>query len=210
MTKKFHLLIFFVYYYCLLSPSCCCDGLALKVGKRRILCSTPIGGGRENVDALMDPSLAIPVVTGFVGCQAALPSFGKCPNDYQFQVPWFKGDGGSGLCPPEFWNAGALAPGFVLIILGLALNAYSQSNRLLITDTSIGMISTHQDITSTTTTSSSSSSSLESSLTQFQDIEEWTMTPLGLVLKLKSSSYKFFPSFWDPKSVEALLSDRLD
>lgn len=155
------------------------------------------------MDALMDPSLALPVSTGFVGCQAALPILGKCPTVNQFQVPWFKGEGGSGLCPPEFWNAAALAPGFVLVLVGLALNVYSQSNRLLITDTSIGMVSSNQDMTTLEDDSSST-------LTRFQDIDEWTMTPVGLVLKLKSSSYSFFPSFWDVKSVEALLDDRLD
>ena len=72
----------------------------VKIGRRKIQCTTPIGGN-ENVDALMEPRGNIPGILGFVGAQAALPTLGKCPASVQWQAPWFSGNvqNGGGLCP---------------------------------------------------------------------------------------------------------------
>jgi hypothetical protein len=170
---------------------------ALMIGRRRIQCSTPTGG--KESDCLMDPRQNIPGIIAFVGAQATIPSLGKCPVENQFQPPWFLGnaDAGGGLCPPEFWNAGALLPGLVILGGALVFNQYITSNRLLITDDGVGVVP------------SEVKKEERSDLTPFNDIENWFMTPVGLFLKLNSGSFKVFPLAWDQKSVEAVLEDRL-
>lgn len=170
---------------------------ALMIGRRRIKCSTPIGG--TETDCLMDSRPNIPGIIGFVGAQAVIPSLGKCPIESQLQPPWFLGnsDAGGGLCPPEFWNIGALVPGILIISIAIVLNQYFVSNRLLITDSSIGLADPEALKDQVT------------GLESFRDIDTWFMTPVGLVLKLNSGGYKIFPLAWDQKSVEAVLEDRL-
>jgi len=175
---------------------------ALMVGRRRIMSTTPVGGN-EDVDALLEPRLNIPGIIGFVGAQATIPSLSKCPIANQIQAPWYLGDAedGSGICPPEFWNWGAVAPGLVLIAGALAINSYINSNRLLVTATGLGTIPESLAV---------SEAIKEDGFVEFSDIDSYFMSPVGLFTKLKStSSNKFFPLFWDQKSVEALLENRL-
>ena len=93
-----------------------------------------------------------------------------------------------------------------MIIVGAAtLYDYIKSNRLLITDTGLGTVPVTIDLSTTTNDSDTAAD-----LVSFSDIENWYMTPLGLILKTKpNSNYKFFPLFWDQKSVEAVLDDRI-
>ena len=178
----------------------------VKIGRRKIQCTTPIGGN-ENVDALMEPRGNIPGIIGFVGAQAALPTLGKCPASVQWQAPWFSGNvqNGGGLCPVEYWNLGAVLPGVLIIVGAATLYDYIKSNRLLITDTSLGTVPVTIDLTTT------GDSDAVADLVSFSDIENWYMTPVGLMLKTTkpNSNYKFFPLFWDQKSVEAVLDDRI-
>lgn len=169
---------------------------AFKVGRRRIQCSVPKGGTER--DCLMDPRPNLPGVLAFVGAQATLPALGKCPIENQIQPPWFTGGAGAGLCPPEFWSAGTVLPGIAILATALALNAYISSNRLLITERAIGIAP-----------SSAAAEEIAQSLTPLAEVDEWFVTPLGLVLKLDSGTYRAFPLAWDQKSVEAVLEDRL-
>jgi len=169
---------------------------AFKIGMRRIKCSTPIGG--KPTDALLDPRPNIPCVIGYVGAQALLPSLSKCPVDAQIQPPWFNGSGGAGFCPPEYYNLGAVVPGIAIILAALALNMNISSNRLLVTTKGIGTIDKTMDIGAVK----------QPEEILFKDIDEWNMTPAGLIVK-HSSSTAFFPLYWDQKSVEALLDERV-
>ena len=172
-----------------------CD--ALMVGRRRIKCTTPIGGN-EKTDALFDTKPNIPVLLGYVGVQAALPSLGQCPQAVQIQPPWFTGPGGGGICPPEYYNFGAIVPGLLIIGSAFALYKNISSNRLLITSKGLGTIDTSMDI----------KAEKQPEEILFKDIEEWNMTPAGLIVK-HSSETSFFPLFWDSNDVKALLEDRL-
>ena len=168
---------------------------ALVVGRRRIQSTTPLGG-KEDIDALLDPRPNIPVLLGYVGCQAVLPSLGQCPLEFQIQPPWFTGSGGGGICPPEFYNFAAIVPGLLLLISSIALYQNISANRLLITSRGLGIVEAQRNI----------QSAPEDIL--FEDIEDWNMTPVGLFVQHSSKS-SFFPLFWDSKSVEALLEDRI-
>ena len=170
---------------------------ALVIGRRRILCTTPIGGNEET-DALLDPRPNFPIILGYVGVQAVLPSLGQCPKSVQIQPPWFTGAGGGGLCPPEYYNLEAILPGLLIIGLAVVLSNYINSNRLLITMKGIGNVESKIDI------------GVEKQTEEilFNDIDEWNMTPAGLMVK-HSSKTSFFPLFWDSKSVEALLEERI-
>jgi len=166
------------------------------IGRRRIQCSTPIGGNPDN-DALMDSRPNLPYILGFVGCQAFLPTLGQCPKADQWQPPWFTGvDVGGGICPPEYYNLAAAAPGLAIIGAGVAWASYIESNRLLVTNTGIGTLPKNNDIKEFEET------------VLFNDVEDWFMTPVGLVVK-SSETTDFFPLTWDQKSVEAVLEERI-
>lgn len=173
-----------------------CEAL-IKIGRRRIQCTTPIGGN-PSVDALMDPRPNLPYILGFVGCQALLPSLGKCPPIEQIQPPWFSGlpDASGGICPPQYYSLAASAPGLVILGAAVAWATYVDSNRLLVTDKGLGTIPTEQDI-----------GNFEETVL-FDDITDWFMLPVGLVVK-SAESTNFFPLAWDSKGLETLLEDRL-
>ena len=173
-----------------------CEAL-VKIGRRRIQCTTPVGGN-PSVDALMDPRPNLPYILGFVGCQALLPSLGKCPSIYQIQPPWFSGlpDASGGICPPEYWNLGASAPGLAILAVAAAWTAYVDSNRLLVTKKGFGTIPIKEDVKGF------------KEIVLFKDVTNWFMTPVGLVVK-SSETTKIFPLAWDSKGLETLLEDRL-
>ena len=163
----------------------------LFVGKRSILCTTPLGGKKE--DALMNPKPTLPFLLGYVGCQAFLPTVGKCPGEVMFQMPWYTGPQTAGFCPPEYWNLGASLPGLILLGAAAAMNVYANQNRLVITSTALGTMKADGNIK-------------DAEMVDFKGITESKMTPLGLIVK-RGTDTTFFPAFWDPKSVEALLED---
>lgn len=177
---------------------------ALMVGRRRIKCVQPQNGSPQ--DAVMDPFPLIPSLMGYVGCQAVFPTLAKCPYSVQIQPPWFSGTEGGGLCPPEYWNLPAALPGAVIFAATAAVVSYINSNRLLVTETGFGVV----PVTGT-------KDALEvvvnkDDLISFKDVEEWFVTPVGLVVKQKSSTgggTSFFPTCWDANDVKALLDDRL-
>ncbi len=173
-----------------------CEAL-VKIGRRRIQCTTPVGGN-PSVDALMDPRPNLPYILGFVGCQALLPSLGQCPSIYQIQPPWFSGlpDASGGICPPEYYSLAASAPGLAIIGAAAAWATYIDSNRLLVTKNGIGTIPAKEEI----------KEFKEKVL--FKDITNWFLTPVGLVVK-SSETINFFPLAWDAKGLETLLEDRM-
>eukprot|EP00588_Corethron_pennatum_P019709 CAMPEP_0194332472 /NCGR_PEP_ID=MMETSP0171-20130528/59248_1 /TAXON_ID=218684 /ORGANISM="Corethron pennatum, Strain L29A3" /LENGTH=195 /DNA_ID=CAMNT_0039094343 /DNA_START=66 /DNA_END=653 /DNA_ORIENTATION=+ len=176
---------------------------ALNVGKRRILCTRPADG--LATDALMDPKPTIPLLIGYVGIQAVLPSFSQCPVASQIQPPWFKGEGGAGFCPPEFWNFGALVPGLLFFGVALAINSYAESNRLLVDGDGIGIVGVVSEDGDRRKISKDSADMIP-----FGEIEDRTMTPLGLIVKRSGGSgTTFFPALWHSQSVDALLDDRM-
>ena len=128
---------------------------------------------------------------------------GKCPVDVQYQVPWYIGDGGNGLCPPDYWNLGSLLPGLVLFGIALILRSYACNNRLVISDSSLGMISMGSD--------DDVSDSNVKTLVNFSDIDEdWSCNAVGLRVKCKANGDDvYLPPFWNVKDVEALLNDRI-
>jgi len=169
---------------------------ALMIGRRRIQCSTPVGGNPD-VDALMDPRPNLPYILGFVGFQAFLPTLGKCSSGAMIQPPWYSGiEGVGGICPPEYWNLGASLPGLAIIGAAAAWALSLESNRLLVTENGLGTASVNSDIGEFDETVSIS------------DIENWFMTPVGLVVK-SSETTAFFPLTWDQKSLEAVLEERI-
>lgn len=145
----------------------------------------------------MDPRPNLPFILGFVGFQAFLPSLGKCPVPDQIQPPWFNGnlDAGGGICPPEYYNLAASAPGLAIIGAAVTWALYVNNNRLLVTNKGLGI------------------NPLKGGIKEFdeeflfKDIKEWIMTPAGLIVK--SSETKFYPLAWDQKSLECLLEDRI-
>ena len=172
-----------------------CD--SFMVGRRKIKCTTPIGGDKDK-DILLDAKQNFSVLLGYVGIQAALPSLGQCPKSVQIQPPWFNGAGGGGICPPEYYSLAAVIPGLVLFGAALVLSKNIDSNRLLVTTKGLGTIDSKVDI------------GVEKQPEEilFKDVEEWNMTPFGLFVK-HSSETSFFPLFWDSKDVEAMLADRV-
>ena len=177
---------------------------ALNVGKRVIKCTTLPNNPNT---AILSPVYNIPTLTAFTGAQATLPSLGKCPIDVQYQVPWYIGDGGNGLCPPNYWNLISLLPGLVLFGIALMLRNYACNNRLVISDSSLGLISMgngDNDI----------SESSVKTLVNFSDVEDWSCSAVGLRIKCKALSSDgdsddvYLPPFWNVKDVEALLNDR--
>jgi hypothetical protein len=177
---------------CWQAPSC----EALMIGRRRIQCTTPVGG-KDDSDALMDARPNLPYCLGFVGFQAFLPTLGQCPPSVAFQPPWFNGNeyAGGGLCPPEYYNLVASAPGLAIIGAAAVWALYIESNRLLVTDEGLGTLS-----------NGSEKCDFEETVL-FSEIEDWFMTPVGLVVR--SSETKFFPMSWDAKSLEAVLEERI-
>ena len=178
---------------------------ALNVGKRVIKCTTL--PNKPNT-AILSPVYNIPTLTAFIGAQATLPSLGKCPVDVQYQVPWYIGDGGNGLCPIEYWNLSSLLPGLVLFGIALILRDYASNNRLFTSDSSLGMISMGRD--------DDANENDVKTLVNFSDIEEWSCSAVGLRIKCKTSSFDgdsdevvYLPPFWNVKDVEALLNDRI-
>mmetsp|Transcript_26490 Transcript_26490/g.31245 ORF Transcript_26490/g.31245 Transcript_26490/m.31245 type:complete len:203 (+) Transcript_26490:59-667(+) len=184
----------------------CCSShaSALMIGKRRIICTQPVGGKAD--DALMGQKPVIPALTGYAGFQALLPGLGKCPIDVQIQPPWFQGAGGAGFCPPEYWALPAVGVGFGILAAAFALNSYTETNRLLIDNNGIGVVEVED-------TGNGSKDNLavidKSGMIPFKDITDWKMTPVGLSIETSSSSKEFFFVAWDAKSVEALLQERL-
>jgi len=173
---------------------------ALNIGKRVIKCTTLPNNPNT---AILSPVYNIPILTAFVGAQATLPSLGKCPIDVQYQVPWYIGDGGNGLCPPDYWNLGSLLPGLVLFGIALILRNYACNNRLIISDSSLGMISMSSD-------DNDVSESSVTTLVNFSDIEDWSCDAVGLRIKCKTNADDvYLPPFWSVKDVEALLNDRI-
>lgn len=177
---------------CWQTPSC----EALNIGRRRIQCTTPVGGNADT-DALMEARPNLPYCLGFVGFQAFLPTLGQCPSSVSFQPPWFNGNeyAGGGLCPPEYWNLAASAPGLAIIGAAAVWALSIESNRLLVTDEGLGSLSNGGE-----------KSDFEATVL-FSEIEDWFMTPVGLVVK--SPETKFFPMGWDSKSLEAVLEERI-
>ena len=57
---------------------------ALTIERRRILSSTPMGG-KDNIDALLDPKPTLPLLSGFLGVQVLLPALAKCPTEVSMQ-----------------------------------------------------------------------------------------------------------------------------
>ena len=168
---------------------------SLNVGKRRILCSKPLGG--KETDALMNSKPTLPAILGYVGVQALLPTLAKCPDSEMWQRSGYLGSSGASFCPPEYWNLGLSLPGIIIILAAVALNVYANFNRLVVTDKSLGIITTDADVSS-------------AELIDFNKIEKWSMTPVGLLVQEASSGRsKLFPAFWDNKSVEVLLEDRM-
>lgn len=135
-----------------------------------------------------------------------MPSLGKCPVDVQYQVPWYIGDGGNGLCPPNYWNLGSLLPGLVLFGIALILRNYASNNRLVISESSLGMISMSSD-------DNDVSYSSVKTLVNFSDIEDWSCDAVGLRIKCKANGNSdddvYLPPFWNVKDVEALFNDRI-
>ena len=146
----------------------------------------------------MDPRPNLPYILGFVGCQALLPSLGKCPPLEQIQPPWFSGlpDASGGICPPQYYSLVASAPGLVILGAAVAWATYVDANRLLVTNKGLGTNPIDQDI-----------SDFEETVL-FDDITDWFMLPVGLVVK-SSETTNFFPLAWDSKGLETLLEDRL-
>ena len=105
-------------------------------------------------------------------------------------------DVGGGICPPEYYNLAAAAPGLAIIGAGVAWASYIESNRLLVTNTGIGTLPKNNDIKEFEET------------VLFKDVEDWFMTPVGLVVKSPETT-SFFPLTWDQKSVEAVLEERI-
>ena len=166
------------------------------VGRRRIKCSTPIGG-KPDTDALMDPRPTLPFLLGFVGFQAFLPTLGKCPPSAMIQPPWYNGvEGVGGICPPEYYNLGASLPGLAIIGAATALMISIDANRLLVTKKGLGTASVKSGV-----------SGFEEEVL-FSEIDDWFISPVGLVVK-SSGTTNFFPLTWDPKSLEAVLEERI-
>mmetsp|Transcript_4021 Transcript_4021/g.5459 ORF Transcript_4021/g.5459 Transcript_4021/m.5459 type:complete len:197 (-) Transcript_4021:755-1345(-) len=168
---------------------------SLNVGKRRILCSKPLGG--KETDALMNSKPTLPAILGYVGVQALLPTLAKCPNSEMWQRSGYLGSSGASFCPPEYWDLGLSLPGIIIILAAVALNVYANINRLVVTDKALGVVTTDADVSS-------------AELIDFNKIEKWSMTPVGLLVQEASSGRsKLFPAFWDNKSVQVLLEDRM-
>jgi len=173
---------------------------ALSVGKRVIKCTTLPNNPNT---AILSPVYNIPTLTAFIGAQATLPSLGKCPVDVQYQVPWYNGNAGNGLCPPGYWNLSSLLPGLVLFGIALILRNYACNNRLVVSDSSLGMISINGDDNDATEND-------VKTLVNFSDIEEWSCSAVGLRIKCKTNADDvYLPPFWSVKDVEALLNDRI-
>ena len=169
---------------------------ALTIGRRRIQCSTPVGGNPDT-DALMDPRPNLPYIMGFVGFQAFLPTLGKCPPADMIQPPWYSGiEGVGGICPPEYYNLGASLPGLAIIGAAAAWAFSIEANRLLVTKKGLGTASVNSGV-----------SEFEEEVL-FSEVESWFMTPVGLVVKSPETT-KFFPLTWDQKSLEAVLEQRI-
>ena len=172
---------------------------ALNVGKRVIKCTTLPNNPNT---AILSPVYNIPTLTAFIGAQAILPSLGKCPVDVQYQLPWYIGDGGNGLCPPNYWNLNSLLPGLVLFGIALILRNYACNNRLVISESSLGIVSMSSD--------NDVSESSVKTLVNFSDIEVWSCSAVGLRIKCKTNADDvYLPPFWNVKDVEALLNDRV-
>ena len=171
---------------------------SFMVARRKIKCTTPIGG-KKDTDILLDAKQNFSILLGYVGIQAALPSLGQCPQSVQIQPPWFTGaGGGGGICPPEYYSLEAVVPGLVLIGAAVTLSKSIDSKRFLITTKGLGTIDRTLDI----------GVKKQPEQIFFEDVEEWNMTPFGLLVK-HSSETSFFPLFWDSKDVEAVLADRV-
>eukprot|EP00578_Thalassiosira_sp_NH16_P003979 CAMPEP_0181132546 /NCGR_PEP_ID=MMETSP1071-20121207/31050_1 /TAXON_ID=35127 /ORGANISM="Thalassiosira sp., Strain NH16" /LENGTH=195 /DNA_ID=CAMNT_0023218881 /DNA_START=38 /DNA_END=625 /DNA_ORIENTATION=- len=171
-----------------------------SASSRVIKGSTPVGGD-PTADVLFDPNPAIPALTLYAGFQGVLPSLAKCPNELQFQPPWYLGDGGSGLCPSEYWNLATAAPGFVLLAASAWLYAYAGANRLVVTERAVGVVNVGADVTA---------EDAREYLIAFNDIEAYNLLPFGLSVTTKSEGgSKFFPLFWDSNDVKALLEERV-
>ena len=105
-------------------------------------------------------------------------------------------------------NLSSLLPGLVLFGIALILRNYACNNRLVITDSSLGMISMSSD-------DNDVSESSVKTLVNFSDIEDWSCGAVGLRIKCKASSTDgdsddvYLPPFWNVKDVEALLNDRI-
>jgi len=177
------------------------------VGKRRIICTQPVGGKSD--DALMGQRAVIPALTGYAGFQALLPGLGKCPIDVQIQPPWFQGAGGAGFCPPDYWSLPAEGVGFAILAAAVALDSYTKTNRLLIDNNGIGVVEVEDTGNGLKDNLAVVDNEKKSSMIAFKDITDWKMTPVGLIIETSSSSKEFFFVAWDSKSVEAVLQERL-
>ena len=126
-------------------------------------------------------------------------------RNVQIQPPWFLGEesAGGGPCPLYYIDVQACLPGLLIIVAAAAWNSYINSNRLLITKDGFGMLKYNP-----------SDNGNDEDLSQFEEtvlfseVKNWFMTLVGLLIR--SSTINFFPLFWDTKSVEAVLEERID
>mmetsp|Transcript_39515 Transcript_39515/g.39971 ORF Transcript_39515/g.39971 Transcript_39515/m.39971 type:complete len:244 (+) Transcript_39515:86-817(+) len=197
---------------------------ALTIGRRRILSSTPIGG-KEDVDALMDPKPTLPLLTGFVGIQILLPALAKCPTEVSIQPPWFSGNpvtAGGGLCPLEYIHIDTCVPGVCIMLASVVWNSYIQSNdRLVITNKGIGTTRILDCNNNDNNKDDHTTNNQFKETVLFSDVTNWFMTPIGLVVQSTTSSSpsastsaastmpSLFPLYWDSKSVETILKARI-
>ena len=162
----------------LLAQAFSCEA-PIKMGRRRIKCTAPIGGKssepslyywvrgisgifaepRQVPRARADPT---PMVQQKLECRRRHPS----PPSITIWLP-----------PHRAWRSSALQCHGLLA---------STKNRLLVTKKGLGMSPVSSEL---------------------KDIKDWFMTPAGLVVK--SSETKFYPLAWDLKSLECLLEDRI-
>ena len=178
-----------------------CAISARFVGTRRML-SKPPPGEDEATHALLDDNYNIPILTAYVGAQAALSGIASCPPEAQINPPWYNGAGTSGgLCPVEYWNWPPVAVGVAFFALAACLAAYGRDHRLLVDPTSVRVVKVNAALETIEN---------DERPVEFASIAEWSVSPLGLFVRTKGGQSRLFPLFYDAKSAEALMEEAIE
>ena len=163
--------------------------------------SKPPPGEDEATHALLDDNYNIPILTAYVGAQAALSGIASCPPEAQINPPWYNGAGTSGgLCPVEYWNWPPVAVGVAFFALAACLAAYGRDHRLLVDPTSVRVVKVNAALETIEN---------DARPVEFSSIEEWSMSPVGLFVRTKGGDARLFPLFYDAKSAEALVDEAI-